>query len=280
MKLVVNIEDAGLHPAVGRAIGILAEKGVVSSASLVANGMDIEAAVQLKGISLGVHLDILRGRPLSHWQGVNTLVDENGAFLVDPIKLFERYALGKVDHLQVEKEWGAQIERLLELGVQPTHLTSHKHVHGWPSLSRMAASLSKKYDIPWVRKPEECAEIARLDKTGYQSKFQNVCGFFDREIDEVNWTHCYWDSHDRNGDLSVNGFIDYIERCDCDNDDVVELSCSPGVTVAGDPTIPNFCNPPRISGVWRSEFESLSQEDWLKMFADWDLELVGFGDLA
>ncbi len=47
---------------------------------MVATGMDVESAAALQGISIGVHLDILRGRPLSHWQEVNTLVDENGAF--------------------------------------------------------------------------------------------------------------------------------------------------------------------------------------------------------
>ncbi len=279
MKLVVNVEDAGLHPAVGRAVEILAEEGVVTSASLLATGLDVENAAKLEKVSLGVHLDILRGRPVSHWQSVNSLVDSNGAFLVDPVKLFRLYALGKVEHEHVEKEWRGQIERIIELGVRPTHLTSHKHVHAWPSLSRMAADLSKEYGIDWVRKPEECADIARLDKSGLQSKFQNVCGFFDREVDEVNWTHCYWDANDRGDELTIDGFAEFIQQCDCDNGDVVELCCSPGVTVSGDPAIPDYCNPPKISGIWRNEFESLMEGKWLKLFADMKLDLKSFSDL-
>lgn len=279
MKLVINIEDMGLHPAIRRAAEILAERGVVTSASLVASGMDTEAAVKVDHLSLGVHLDILRGRPMSHWQEVNTLVDENGTFMGDPAKLFGLYALGKVDHVQVEREWRAQIERILDYGVKPTHLTSYKHVHGWPSLSRMAAELAKKYGIEWVRKPEECAEIANLDKSGMQSKFGNICGFFDREVDDVNWTDCYWDAYDSNETLSVQGFAEFIHQCDCDNEDVVELCCSPGLTVVGDPPIPDFCNPPRISEVWRREFASLNEENWLRMFEDCQLELRGFHEL-
>ncbi len=279
MRFIVNADDAGLHPSVGRAVEILSEKGVVTSASLVANGMDVENAVTLRNVSLGVHLDILRGRPLTHWQNVNSLVDENGAFLVDPVKLFKRYALGKVDHTQVEMEWRAQIERIIDLGVKPTHLTSHKHVHGWPSLTRMAADLSKHYNIKWLRKPEECSEISKLDKSGLQSKFQNVCGYFDRETDDVNWTDCYWDAAENEDELTTHAFYEFIQRCSCGKDGVVELCCKPGITIAGDPPIPEYCNPPKISAVWRSEFGALSELAWLDTFADLHLSLTDFGSL-
>lgn len=277
MNLTVNVNDAGLHPAVRRALSILTEKGVVTSASVVATGMDVEEAVKLSGIDFGVHLDILRGRPVSHWQEVNSLVNENGAFHVDPVKLFRLYAIGKVDHGQVKAEWRAQIELLLNLGVNLTHVTSHKHVHSWPSLTHIVADLAKEYGIGWVRKPVECAEIARMDKSDMQSKFQNVCGFFDREADDVNWTHCFWDASEKETTFSPGQFSEYILQCNCDNDDVVELCCSPGVTIAGDPPIPEYCNPPKISARWRSEFHSLAEEDWLRTFAELGLVLKGFG---
>lgn len=276
MNLIVNVNDAGLHPAVRRAVEILSEKGVVTSASLLATGMDVEAAAGLQGVSLGVHLDILRGRPVSHWQEVSTLVDENGMFYVDPVKLFRLYAKGKVEHSQVEQEWRAQIERLLELGVELTHVTSYKHVHSWPSLTHIVAGLAREYGIDWVRKPEECEEIARLDKSDMQEKFQNVCGFFDREADDVSWSHCFWEAHAQGVDFSPKSFAEYILQCNCDNDDVIELCCSPGVTVAGDPPIPDYCNPPKISGIWRNEFRSLAEDDWLKTFADLRLVPAGF----
>lgn len=279
MKLIVNVDDVGLHPAVTRAVEILSEKGVVTSASIVATGLDVETAAALRNVSLGVHLDILRGRPLAHWQYVNSIVDENGSFLINPVVLFKRYAVGKVLHEQVELEWRAQIERVLELGVKPTHLTSHKHVHAWPTLTRMAANLAKEYGIPWVRKPEECSQISRLDKAGLQAKFLNVCGLFDREIDGVNWTDVFWGVTDEGKELTPEGFMSYMKVCGNVGDDAtVELSCSPGITIAGDPPIQSFCSPAEISGIWRNEFQSLSEMDWLGTFEKMEMELVQFGE--
>ena len=65
MKVIMNVDDLGVHPAVARAALALSEKGLVTSASVVANGPDVESAVRLQaeGVSIGVHLDIVRGRP-------------------------------------------------------------------------------------------------------------------------------------------------------------------------------------------------------------------------
>lgn len=277
MKLIVNVEDVGLHPAVTRAVEILAEKGVVTAASIVPTGLDVEGAARLKGVSLGIHLDILRGRPLSHWQGVNSIVDENGMFLNNPVALFEKYAMGKVDHSQVEKEWAAQIERVLDAGVKATHLTSYKHLHAWPSLTRMAADLAEQYGIGWVRKPEDCSEISRLDKSGYQSKFLNVCGLFDRETGGVSWTDVFWGGDEETEGLTPDGFAQYLESCgNVEDDAMIEISCCPGVTVAGDPPIPIECNPPEISSVWRRHFRALAEEPWLESFEKMGLELTGY----
>lgn len=278
MKLVVNVDDAGLHPAVTRAVEILAEKGVVTSTSIVATGLDVESAARLDGVSLGVHLDILRGRPLAHWQYVNSIVDDNGSFLINPVALFKRYAVGKVLHEQVELEWRTQIEHVISLGVKPTHLSSHKHVHAWPTLTRMAAKLAGEYEIPWVRKPEECSQISRLDKAGLQAKFLNICGLFDREVDGVNWPDVFWGVTDEGDDLTPEGFMAYMRVCgDVGEDGIVELSCCPGVTIAGDPPIQTFCNPSEISGIWRSEFKSLSELNWMDTFDRMGMELVPFG---
>ena len=280
MKIVVNADDAGLHPAVARAVRILAERGVVTAASLVATGMDVQEAVRLENVDFGVHLDILRGRPVSHWQSVNSIVDENGAFLGNPVDLFRLYAMGKVEHAHVEAEWSAQIERILDLGVRPTHLSSHKQVHAWPSLTRMAGDLARRYGIAWVRKPEDCAEIARLDRSGLQTKFSSVCSFFSRETTGVNWPDLYWGDGLTRPDLTPDGFADFLHDSGAGQDAVVELCCRPGVTVAGDPPIPSHSNPTGISATWRHEFQSLAEDDWFGLFERHGLELTDFSCLA
>ena len=105
MKIVINVDDCGVHPAVGRAVSVLAGSGAVTSASIVPGGPDAQAAAGISGVDVGIHLDILRGRPVHPWQEVSTLVDERGDFLGSAVRLFARYAEGRVKHEHVEAEW-------------------------------------------------------------------------------------------------------------------------------------------------------------------------------
>ncbi|MCJ7544542.1 MAG: ChbG/HpnK family deacetylase, partial [Phycisphaerae bacterium] len=52
-------------------------------------------------------------------------------------------------------EFEAQIQRALDLGVRPTHLDSHRHMHAFPPLFAGVVRLARKYAIPWVRWPCE-----------------------------------------------------------------------------------------------------------------------------
>ena len=275
MKIIVNADDAGIHPAVNRAVELLAEAGIVTSTSIVATGEHVEEAAKLQGVSIGVHLDILRGRPISHWQHIASVVDENGSFLCEPVKLFERYAAGKIDHMHVEQEWAAQIERVLDLGIKPTHLSSHKHVHAWPSLTRMAGMLAERYDIPWLRKPEECAEISRLHVQGLKNKFSNICSMFDREATPVQIPDYFWQP-ELEEKLGPDMFMEALQKADLVADSVLELCCTPGLIIAGDPIIPQYCNPLEISANWRTDYDSLSNDDWRSAFAKASLEQIAY----
>jgi len=69
IRLILHADDLGLHPAVNQAIFEGAESGVLTSASLMVNGRGTAEALnwakQHKGFGLGLHLNILRGRPFS-----------------------------------------------------------------------------------------------------------------------------------------------------------------------------------------------------------------------
>lgn len=282
MKLIVNVDDVGIHPGVARAIEPLKQKGIVTSASIVANGPFVEEITTIDGLDLGIQLDILRGRPVGHWQNRMSLVDENGMFLNNPAALFKRYVLGKLEHEHVEKEWCDQIERALDLGIKPTHLSSTGHIHAWPTLTRMAGDLASRYGIRWIRKPEECSDISRLDKGGLQIKFLNVCGLFSRDTEGVSWTDLIWGIADHGSALNPQAFYDYMTKtCGVQGEvDVVEISCRPGVTEAGDPPIATEYEPTKVANVWRQEYQSLMLPDWFDVFAELDAELVGFGDMV
>jgi predicted glycoside hydrolase/deacetylase ChbG (UPF0249 family) len=278
MKLIVTADDCGTHPAVARAVKRLAARGLVTSAGLVANGQDIEAAADLKGVALGVHLDVLRGRPVGHWQERATLVDDKGVFFGSAAKLFARYAEGRVEHAHVESEWRAQIERVVALGVRPVYLSSHANVHAWPTLTRIAGDLAAEFGIRWMRTPETCSEISRHDITTSRDKFLNVCGLFNRRTDGVEWPGMVWGLEQTRDGFSPSAFASALDTATdrLPADAVVELCCRPGVTIAGDPPIDDTYEPTVIAGVWQAHAASLSSEDWPGTWNGLGLEVVGF----
>ncbi len=281
MKIVINVDDVGLHPAVNRAVEILAKIGTVTSGSIVANGLVVPDAAALSGIGLGVHLDILRGRPVGHWQEVSSLVDENGMFFGSPGALFRRFAIGKVEYRHIEREWAKQIEKVIDLGIKPTHLSSHGQVHAWPALTRMVGELAVRYGIRWIRKPEECSEITRLDQSGLWAKFLNVCGLFSRKTAGVNWADMVWGMADAGNELLPERFVQYVKRFGngVDGNEVIEICCRPGRMISGDPPIPMEYEPTRLSAIWRDEFRSLSELDWIRLIEDAGLEQTNFGNI-
>jgi predicted glycoside hydrolase/deacetylase ChbG (UPF0249 family) len=55
--------------------------------------------------------------------------------------------------LNIARELDLQVTRVLETGLQPTHLDTHKHSHLLPQVAEVVGELSERYRIPWVRRP-------------------------------------------------------------------------------------------------------------------------------
>jgi predicted glycoside hydrolase/deacetylase ChbG (UPF0249 family) len=55
--------------------------------------------------------------------------------------------------IRIYDELRAQVRRILDAGLEPTHLDTHKHTHLLPPVLDAVARLSEEYKIPWVRRP-------------------------------------------------------------------------------------------------------------------------------
>lgn len=276
MFVIVNVDDLGLHPAVRRAVVSLSEKGVVTSSTLLANGPDVEQAARIGGIGLGVHLNVLRGRPVLQPRLVSSLVGENDLFFGDYGKLFAKYLSSRVDLHQVEAEWAAQIERILDLGVQPTHLDSEKHIHAWPGMMAVAGRLAARYGIRWVRRPRECAGLLRLDKGGLRTKFLNVCAMMQKQPVDVFWPDRVWGIADQGERLLPAAFKAYMAGS---TDRVVEIVCHPGDPRDDDPPLPADFGSMRVGAQWRLEYDRLADPQWQGMFREMEARLVHYGQI-
>jgi predicted glycoside hydrolase/deacetylase ChbG (UPF0249 family) len=156
--LIINADDLGLDPGVNRGVAEAAERGVVSSASVMANlPASAEAlawARRTDAAGIGVHLNLTVGRPLCGAPAVPSLVSSSGEFFPRR-RLWARAWRGALASEDVRREWRAQIARVLEASVLVTHLDSHQHVHLLPPLMRVAGQLAGEFGIAYLRLPRE-----------------------------------------------------------------------------------------------------------------------------
>ncbi|HTW66247.1 MAG TPA: ChbG/HpnK family deacetylase, partial [Bryobacteraceae bacterium] len=50
-------------------------------------------------------------------------------------------------------ELAAQVRKVLEAGIRPSHLDTHKHTHLLPPVLDAVARIASEFQIPWVRRP-------------------------------------------------------------------------------------------------------------------------------
>lgn len=278
MKIVVNVDDGGLHPAVRRAVKDLSELGVVTSTTLMANGPDIEKASQLEGVGLGVHLNLLRGKPILAKSEIPSFTDDQGLLLGSYGKLFKKYLTFGINHNEVRKEWSAQIERILDLGVKPTHFDSEKHIHAWPTLMSIAEELAEKYGVKWLRRPHQPGGFFVSGGGGLRLKFLAVCAAFQKRPKQIGWPDAVWGIADQGHDLRPEPFMEYVRstHLSCG---VVEICCHPGKPEAGDGPISGDYGPMRVDQQWKAEYDALSDPEWLMSATALDGRFVNYGQI-
>ena len=142
LELIVNVDDLGLHPAVRRAVEACAAIGAVTSASVLANGPDLASVRPVAGVSLGAHLNILRGPPLSPAREVRSLLGADGNFTGSAAALAWRVARGVVRRDEVRLEWSRQVAALRERGLALSHVDGEKHTHCLPGLFAVACEVA------------------------------------------------------------------------------------------------------------------------------------------
>lgn len=162
-QLVVNADDLGLSESINRGIFEARERGIVTSASLLANSDAFDDAIRraraIPALDIGVHLNIYRGVPLLPRERVPTLVDGDGRFFGSAGRIAWGLTTRRIDVREVEAEFRAQIEKVEVAGVSPSHLDGDKHLHLWPSVFKKVCALADEYGIRRVRLVRERLQL-------------------------------------------------------------------------------------------------------------------------
>jgi predicted glycoside hydrolase/deacetylase ChbG (UPF0249 family) len=169
-NLIVNADDLGWTAGVTRGIAEAHRKGLVTSTSLLANGRAFEEALQVARdnpeLGVGVHLNLSDGKPTAKADDVRGVTNQKGEFEGGPESLLMRLARRNLPLREVEKEWDAQIRKVKEAGIAPTHLDGHKHVQMLPGLFDIALRLAKKHGIRSIRVAHEESTLRAALSTG------------------------------------------------------------------------------------------------------------------
>ena len=103
-------------------------------------------------LGVGVHLTLSDGTPVLSRDSVPSLVDGDGDFF--PWRqLVHRLWQLRVSAAEIETEFRAQIRRIRELGINPTHADSHHHIHLHPFVARPFYRALRAEGIDRVRSP-------------------------------------------------------------------------------------------------------------------------------
>jgi predicted glycoside hydrolase/deacetylase ChbG (UPF0249 family) len=205
--LVVNADDFGLTDGVTAGILDAMRTGIVSSTSVmtcVPGALDRlrRHAPALRGRA-GVHLQLTQGVARLPAGQIPSLVDEAGAF---PDR---RGARPLACAREIEREWRAQVECVLDAGIQPTHIDSHQHVHKDPSAFQAYCRIARKFSLP----ARSCspAMSRRLRGAG---------------VDCPHAFECSWSA----SGAAASGLLEAARRlfAGLDGDAVVEAMCHPG----------------------------------------------------
>lgn len=134
--LIVTADDFGISPSVNAAVVRAYREGILRFTSLMVLREHAEDAARLAeenpGLGVGLHLELCASAPA---------------------KAGLRYFFDPKARAGLEGEIRAQLDRLLSLGVTPTHVDGHINVHVHPVIFPALCRVAREYKVPRVRLP-------------------------------------------------------------------------------------------------------------------------------
>ena len=218
MRVIVNADDLGISREANAAILDSLHRGRLTSATILANGPEFDAAMRaargLNNVSLGVHLNVTQFSPLSQDGRLKAILNPEGEFFGNRIR---QVPIDAGLTRAIFAEWSMQIERILSCGIKISHIDSHHHVHTIPQLFFVLKRIQKKYGIRHVRLsmnvyPRSCS-VSRLH-------------LFKKKI----WNNClryYYATKTTQGFTSLSAFLEICSQGNV-NFDSCELMTHPG----------------------------------------------------
>jgi predicted glycoside hydrolase/deacetylase ChbG (UPF0249 family) len=287
-RLIINADDLGLTPGVNRAILESSQRGVVTSATLMANSAAFTDAVAcvrslpVSKLGVGCHLVLVDGQPLTPANKVPSLTNRSTEFRRGIGELALAARMKKLDPAQIETEAVAQFKRVQSAGLQPSHFDSHKHSHLFPEILEPALRAACTCNIKAVRNPFEPANPLPLS---FLARYRKLLKrYFQLRL--LRTMRSKWLRRVRESGLKTpDGSFGVITTGDVDMplirtllenmpEGTWELVCHPGYNDADLDKIRTRLRASRVQ-----EFEILTNPDVRKLIDSLGIELISYNEL-
>lgn len=202
LNLIINADDFGFSKEINNAIELCFERGIINSATLMANmpgSIDAVERVRLSNFSVGIHLNLIEGLPICSDLLNDPLLSNDGLlqFNIPRMSVF----LKKNTRDLIKKELEAQILFLKNNGIVITHIDSHQHTHTIFPIALIVFDLAKKYGLK-VRIPRTTGNKNPI-KVLYKKLLMNYMCLIDINLTEKFINYDEYNDNNLNHSLEV-----------------------------------------------------------------------------
>ena len=279
-RVIINADDFGMTAGINRAVVEAHRDGVLTSTTLMSGMPAAEAAVEIAhetpSLGVGVHLNLREGRCVSTDDEVKRLLAANGEFNLSMPKIFALSMVKPAMRKAIELEFAAQIQWLIDRGLTPTHIDSHKHIHCFPAIYPIVAGLAERFGISAIRWPCEpgyvCCYPWPKPLTGGRRRARILS------------TVALANRRQNAKFIKTDSFLGLAHTLKTDSDfwemAAKNMPCGT-VEVMTHPAYPEGLDPARIRSIERRkvELDALCSEETKKRLADAGVKLVHYGQL-
>ncbi|MGD0596005.1 MAG: ChbG/HpnK family deacetylase [Sedimentisphaerales bacterium] len=279
-RLIINADDFGLCESVNKGIVEAHTEGVLISTTIMVNMPAAEQAVDLAknlpSLGVGVHLNLTAGKPLCQDNTVKLILDSQGHFALSPGKLALTSLITGKARAAIETELAFQIQWLIDKGIKPTHLDSHKHIHSFPTIFPIVCRLAKRFGIPAIRYTFEPKQVSQLPWPATDRESRKRASLV-RTMAKINhWQNPSFFKTDALLGVNHVGKINtvFMRAVSLYNTaSTAELMTHPGYTYDLDVTRTRLVKQREV------ELEALCSEKTKKFFKDAGIKLIHYGQL-
>ena len=154
-NLIINADDFGRHELINRAVEKAFLTGCLKSATIMAGGKFFDDAVKIakknSGLGVGIHFTLANGFPVLPPEKIPSLVTEDGVFFENYVVFLKKFVQGKISLGEIKSELAAQLEKVLNAGINLTHFDSHQHLHHFPGIIDIVLNLAESAKISKMR---------------------------------------------------------------------------------------------------------------------------------